>query len=70
VVTASGRTLPALISGIAGGRLPMNITMRPAITSVSAGDAPLYGTCTTSTPAIDLKSSADRCAELPLPPEP
>jgi hypothetical protein len=70
VVTASAWMRPALMWPIAGGRLPMNITMLPAIRSVSAMVAPLYGMCTTSTPAMCLKSSAERCAELPFPPEP
>ena len=70
VVTASARTRPALMWPIAGGRLPMNIATCPPITSVSAGVAPLYGMCAMSTPAIDLNSSAVKCAELPLPPEP
>lgn len=45
----------------------MYIATLPFITSASAGVAPLYGMCTTSTPAIDLNNSADNCTELPFP---
>ena len=38
--------------------------------SLSAGAPPLYGTCTASMPAADLKSSTERCGVLPTPPEP
>ena len=39
----------------------------PPIRSVSAGPAPLYGTCSIWQPVIDLNSSPERCTEVPLP---
>jgi hypothetical protein len=44
--------------------------MRPASRSVTAAEAPLYGTWTMSMPARDLKSSPARCSVLPMPAEP
>src|SRR5450432_3964037 len=69
VVTASGRSLPAFTSGSAGGKLTNMAATCPETTSFSAGDEPLYGMCTRSTPAIVLNSSIDMCALLPLPPD-
>jgi hypothetical protein len=42
---------PARTCGRIGGRLPMNTCALPAITSVIAGVAPLYGTCVISMPS-------------------
>ena len=39
----------------------------PDITSITACPLPLYGTCTSSIPAIDRKSSAAMCCRLPAP---
>ena len=39
----------------------------PPIRSATAAPPPLYGTCTTSTPAIDLNSSPVRWVALPMP---
>ena len=43
------------------------IDTSPAMTPASAGEAPLYGTCTTSTPAPSLKSSPDMWNTAPTP---
>ena len=40
----------------------------PAITEVTAGVAPLYGTWVISKPAKLLSNSIDMCEELPMPP--
>ena len=66
-VTASARSLPALIYGIAEAEVANISWACPAITSVSAGCAPLYGMCSIWTPVIALKSSPARCAAAPLP---
>ena len=42
----------------------------PPIRSTIAGELPLYGTCWASIFTTDLNSSALRCPELPLPPDP
>src|SRR5262249_50038707 len=39
----------------------------PPTTSIMAGAAFLYGTCTRLTPAIDLNNSPARCGGVPLP---
>ena len=52
-------TAPGIFSNI--------IDTRPVMRSGSAWPLPLYGTCSRSMPAIDLKSSADMCVEDPAP---
>ena len=51
------------------GRLSKSTCTWPPIRSMSAGPAPLYGTCSMSQPVINLNSSPDRCTEVPLPDE-
>jgi hypothetical protein len=47
-----------------------NITCTvPLIMSVSAGAEPRYGICVRSIPVMILKSSPERCTEVPLPEE-
>src|SRR5882762_1235357 len=70
VVTASARSLPALAFDTAGGMVEnTNVTSPPRIACV-AGLLPLYGTCSTSTPAACFSISADRWTMVPLPEEP
>src|SRR4029453_15257097 len=66
-VTASARSLPALICGSDGGRLSNISCTWPLRRSAKAGALPLYGTCVICTPAITLKSSPDRWIDVPLP---
>src|SRR6266446_8269696 len=57
VVTASARSLPALMCGVDEG-VTSNITCAwPATRSVSAGVVPRYGTWTMSTPVMNLNNS-------------
>ena len=67
VVTASARSLPAFTCGEALTTLSIMIGTWPAITSISAGPLPLYGTCSMSMPAARLKSSMPRWDGEPLP---
>src|SRR5439155_1872013 len=70
VVTASARSLPAFECEIAGGMVEnTNVTSPPRIACV-AGLLPLYGTCSTSTPAADFSISPQRCTMVPLPEDP
>ena len=41
----------------------------PPMTSVTAGDVPLYGMCPMSVCVRSLKYSIAMCAALPLPPD-
>src|SRR5262249_34006507 len=67
VVTASARSLLALIYSI-DETVPGNMTCTcPASKSVSAGPPLRWGTCTMSTPAITLNSSPVRCVPVPMP---
>src|SRR5262249_5651781 len=69
VVTASARSLPALMCPIDDPE-PPNITCTcPLIRSVSAGATPRYGTCTMSTPVIILNSSPAIWEGVPIPPD-
>ena len=69
VVTASARSLPALMYSIEED-MGANMTCTcPPSRSVSAGAAPRYGTCTMSTPAIILNSSPATWGAVPLPAE-
>ena len=67
VVTAIARSLPAWICGCSGCITAKIICVSPWIVDVTAGGEPLNGTCTTSMPASDFRSSIVRCDELPLP---
>ena len=69
LVTASAFNLPALTSGITVGILMIIACTCPAVTSVTPGAAPLYGTCSRSMRAVDLSNSTDKCDRLPLPAE-
>src|SRR5215831_3463422 len=69
LATASARTWPSLICGTTDEAVANIICTCPAITSCSAGAAPLYGTCTMSTLASALNSSPARCAARPWPEE-
>src|SRR5205085_11601888 len=69
VVTASARSLPALMYSIDEG-IEANITCTcPPSRSVSAGAPPRYGTWTMLTPAIILNCSPDTWGGVPLPPD-
>src|SRR5204862_2215687 len=67
VVTASARSVPPLASGHAVVMLSNVIATWPPTTSCSAGGLPLYGMSRMSTPAMLLKSSPDKCCDVPLP---
>src|SRR5689334_20592977 len=49
------------------GRLSNITSTWPAISAGSAGPAPLNGTCSMLQPVIVLKSSPERCTDVPLP---
>jgi hypothetical protein len=69
LVTASGRSLPALTYSMDAGMVPNIACTCPASMSVRAGASPRYGTCTTLRPVSSLNSSPDRWPAVPLPPE-
>ena len=66
----SARSRPLSIWGFTVSALPNTAATSPVMVPINAGPAPLNGTSRSFTPAIWLKSSAVRCAELPVPPEP
>src|SRR5215472_16345449 len=69
VVTASARSLPALMCGVDDG-VTSNITCAwPARRSVSAGVVPRYGTWIMSIPVMNLNSSPATCCTDPMPAE-
>ena len=68
MVTASARTLPALMCGIEAGVSNMSCTW-PPIRSVIALPAPRYGTCTMFTPVIILNNSPAMWMPVPMPAE-
>src|SRR6476469_7636341 len=70
VVTANGRSLPALMYSMDAGMVPNMTCTWPPSRSVSASASPRYGTWIMLTPAIILNSSPDRWPAVPLPPEP
>src|SRR6185437_8932278 len=70
VVTASARSFPAFTWLTALARLSNISCVSPASSACIAGAAPLYGTCTMSTPASTLNSSPARWPALPMLPEP
>ena len=59
--------LAGLISGSAAARLEKLMVTAPVATSVTAGAAPRYGTCSTSVPAMMFISSPASCCGLPTP---
>lgn len=63
----SARSLPALTCGIIATALENISGTWPLRTSVSAGASPLYGTCTSLTPASMANNSVARWVELPTP---
>src|SRR5256886_16766112 len=66
VVTASGRSLPALMCSIDSGKgLKITCTWPPS-RSVVAGAPPRYGTWTMSTPAVILNSSPTTCCGVQI----
>src|SRR5947208_12805570 len=68
-VTASARSLPSRICGTTGG-MELNTTGTwPATAAATAGPAPLYGTCTTSSPTERPNCAPTRCVTDPVPPE-
>jgi hypothetical protein len=69
-VTPSGRTFPALICGDDVLTWSNIIAICPPITSTSACEFPLYGTCSSRMPACRLNSSAAMCPVEPLPDDP
>ena len=69
LVTASALSLPLFTCGIADSIVSNISAAWPPMTSVSAGALPLYGTWFILTPAMELKSSAERCVDWPLPEE-
>ncbi|MNN54619.1 hypothetical protein D3C81_1694420 [compost metagenome] len=69
LVTASGRSLPALMCWRLEATLAKNSGTCPAMTSVIAGPPPLYGTWSRSTLARCSNSTPDRCCAEPLPDE-
>ena len=54
-VTASARRRPAFTIGSTEGGVAKESCVSPATTETTAGEPPLNGTCTISTPAIWLK---------------
>ncbi len=69
VETASARSLPSLMSPAVEPNGAMKKCTRPVMTSVSASGMPLWGTCTTSMPALLRIISPPKCVALPVPAE-
>ncbi|MNC85590.1 hypothetical protein D3C83_11990 [compost metagenome] len=67
LVMPIARTRPAFTCGnpVCGGA-KISCTW-PAMTSISAGPPPLYGTCDIFTPAMYRNSSVERCTMVPWP---
>src|SRR5436190_23717553 len=59
-VTASARSLPALMCGSAEGRLSNINCTCPPIRSCNACELPLYGICVMLTPVLTLNNSPER----------
>jgi len=66
-VTASGRSVPALMPGCAPGSDAHISGTVPARIAWIAGPAPGYGTCVILMPAVIFRSSAARCGVVPMP---
>lgn len=69
LVTASARTLPALICGIAVEAIGNANCVAPVMIEGTISTDPLYGTCTTSIFACSTIAAPHRWAALPTPPE-
>ena len=69
VLTARPRKRPDFTKGITDTVLVNVIATCPDTKSVTAGPAPLYGTCTMSIFAMNLSSSPDILATPPVPAE-
>ncbi|MND08935.1 hypothetical protein D3C83_318950 [compost metagenome] len=67
---ASAFSLPALTSADVEPAEAIIICTWLAASPTTAGPAPLYGTRTMSTPAMDLNSSGPKCDEEALLPDP
>src|SRR3982074_1649187 len=67
VVTASGRTVPALTYSIDPGAVPNSTCTCPPRRSVNAGAKPRYGTWIILTLVIILNNSPATCCGLPMP---
>src|SRR5262245_39038339 len=67
LVLASARRRPACTSGSTEGGVANASCVSPASTDCTDGAPPLYGTCTISTPARRMNSTAERCGAEPLP---
>src|SRR5436309_6530214 len=66
-VTAIARRLPERMCEMAGARISKTRSASPFFAAVTTSPVALYGTICTSTPALDLNSSAARCWVLPMP---
>src|SRR4026209_319995 len=66
-VTPMPRTVPPLICAAAVEAIENIIWTEPLTTALSAVFASRNGTCTISTPAMDLNSSPARCGGVPMP---
>ena len=66
-VTASGRSLPALMCPTMPAVPGIEAITCPARRSVVACPLPLYGTCDSCMPVIDASIAMNRCWPLPLP---
>ena len=69
VVTAIGRNLPLFTNPIAAGMDTNSNGTWPPRTSVVAGPPPLYGMCSSLTPARRFSSSPAMCEGVPAPTE-
>src|SRR5262245_30134628 len=69
LVAPSARSLPACTSPCTAGTVSMVYAIWPFTTSVIDCELPLYGTCTTCTPAIELNSTDIRWLVAPEPEE-
>ena len=70
VVTASARSLPALMCGSTGVMVSNDIVIWPPSRSVVSGPLPLYGMCSSSVPVMFSNCVPIRCCAVPLPLEP
>ncbi len=70
LTTPSTFSLPLLMNEIDDGRLCTDTCTWPPTRSVTAADAPLYGTCSISMPAALPSISPIRWFNVPLPAEP
>src|SRR5688572_8703111 len=67
LVSATARSLPALMCGAADIVVVNSMVTRPPSTSVTAGGMPLYGTWIMLTPPCRWNISADRWGAEPAP---